>query len=174
MGKVIITELNYKNGYKDFYSAEHKYVNRENETFISKIKKRLLNDRLSFPLVSDFEEFSLEIIAAKQAKVIIFANFPADETYKRYRLESNKDATYYKATGYKKTFSNFKSILNINDNIDLYIITGASSYSLSDSQIKDLSMQHNIRIQRKKDWLCKSDSYQSLYEDYVYEILRNI
>ena len=148
---IIIADINTHKSYKDFYSGEHKYTDNSLDYIIDELIKHSDNN-LKISKVLDFEDLT-ELLNKNQDKQnIIFSNFPADNTYTRFKVDSKNGMNSYFPSGYSITFDNYKKILERFDNITLYIVTGASEESFSNNEVKALSKVGNITIKRKRNW----------------------
>ena len=164
---VIIADINKNKAYTDFYKGEHRFVDKSNEILRDKLKEKFPN--LIFHIAYTFEDIH-EIIKAEN-KYIILTNFPANNTYKRYKTDSKDNIVSYLADAYDTTIDNYKILTKSNANIDLYIITGASVELLKDTDVRSISDNHKITIQRKSDWMYQRIEYSVSLENYISNVL---
>lgn len=166
---IIIAELNKLNAYSDFYTGEHKYIDETEKVLCEKIQN--LYPNIKVDLAYKFEDINNLLNNNDNGKTLIISNFPANNTYKRYKTSTKDGVKTYMADGYNISEQNFKTLLKAKENIVLHIITGASESLISDKNIKSLSDKHRIAVKRKKDFIYKSSSYSELLEKYIIEII---
>jgi hypothetical protein len=150
--KVIIAEINTLNSYEDFYSKTRKYTSDDES-----IQKILLKtfESIDVSLVFDFDELGATIKDFENnSRILIFSNFPADNSYKRYKIinDSRHNKTYMLADGYDISKKNYKQLLTNNSNIELYVITGASESLLPKKDIITLVEGGLISYKNKGEW----------------------
>ena len=152
--KIIIAQINHYNSYEDFYSGAHKYVDVTYSRLAERLTKYLSEQNATNYNVVDvyyFEDLEDEIRKNKDSQIVIFSNFPANNTYKRYKLLEKDNEFGYIADAYNKTLEKYKTILQDNSNIKLHIITGASESLISNHEI--VSINKNIVVKRKAEWV---------------------
>ena len=171
--KVIIAEINKMNSYEDFYSKTRKYKDDSCNDTIGVLKDSFasIQNSIDFYCVYDFEEMkSLVDSFSEENKILVFSNFPPNNTYKRYKIinDSRHDRTYINADGYDITKNNYKKLLRNNINIELYVITGAPESLLSRIDVVTLIGGRKTSYANKADWPRFST------DDYTKYIIRKI
>ena len=167
--KIIIAELNRRNSYEDFYTGNHEYYTGWYKELIKDIKERLKNPDIDIYVVFTFDELKQKLDDNKFERCIVFSNFPGDNTYKRYKLETGRDGNqWHYSGGYDRTFYNYRKLLDDHFNLDLHIVTGAPKSMLFDSEVRLLSKYHKITIMHY------SDLEASPYMDYVDFLVKTV
>jgi len=148
---VIIAQINLRNSYEDFYSGDntpdHTYL------YLKESLKKHLSDRGQENIsVSDLYTFeNLEKIIKENPKnnIIIFSNFPPNNSYKRYKKEEVAGSFGSLADSYDRTVQKYKEIMQEYPNIQLHILTGAPAALISDQEITTISTTDRIFLTRK-------------------------
>jgi hypothetical protein len=164
---VIFAEINIKKAHYDFYSENRGYEGSTHEFVLDEVNEKLKDkgiETIEVLPVYDFDEMNDLLAKAKAENVYIFSNFPADVTYKRYKIEESDGNSYILADDYSKTSENYRIILLKYKHIQLHIITGASVKSVPDAKILGLSSSHVISVIRKNDPCLINGDY---YKNYV-------
>ena len=160
--KIVIAELNIKNSYEDFYSGTRKFYTEWHKELINGVQENMKDKEIEVSIVYDFKELEQKLEDNKFEKCIVLSNFPGNNTYKRYKLKSDKNGVRSSIPGgYERTFFMYRKLLDNNFNLDLHIVTGAPKSMLFDSEIRLLSKYHKITI------LHRSELKSSPYKNYV-------
>ncbi len=163
--RIIIADINKRNAYGDFYSGDHKFIDNSNELLRDNIKEKCTS--LKVIVAYSFNEIDDIIKNTLGEKTIVFSNFPANNTYRRYKTETKDGVTGYVADGYSITSRKYKNLLN--NNVELHIITGASENILSNEAIVSLFNENKIYVKRKSEWFNKKTDFMDNYESYILE-----
>ena len=145
MKTIIVADLN---NYNASYQNGEAYTNGIDEMVLQ--LKSIIRNKVFY--VKDFEELNSQLEKLKGQDVIFFSNFPANITFKRFEIFTSDKSNYYKADSYSLSFKLYSNIIEKYRNVELHIVTGASSESFTDTDIINMSNRSNIYIKRKRDW----------------------
>ena len=148
---VIIAQINLRNSYEDFYSGD----NTPDHTYLylkESLKKHLSDqgqENISVSDVYTFEKVDELIKATAGKKIIIFSNFPPNNSYKRFKKEEVGGSFGSLADSYDRTVQKYKEIMKDYPNIQLHIVTGAPEALISNQQIRTISDHDRIFLTRR-------------------------
>ncbi|MFC2111200.1 hypothetical protein ACFLQ5_01975 [Bacteroidota bacterium] len=170
--KIILADINNRNGYEDFYSGAHKFADNTLEEHTRDLKAYYEGKNHSITVNSayTFEHIEEFINSSEVERIVIFSNFPANNTFKRFKIDTILGEKFHKADAYTISFERFGEILKANKGVELHVVTGASKYMFEDNEVLSLSKEHLISVKRKADW--PSFSYNT-YDDYMKTIIES-
>jgi len=142
---IIVADLNNFNA---SYQNGEAYTSGLDEMVLQ--LKTIIRNKIFY--VNNFEELNNQLEKQKGQDVIIFSNFPANITFKRFEIFTSDKSNYYKADSYSLAFKHYSDIIEKYNKVELHIITGASNESFTDSYVMNMSNRSKAYIKRKRDW----------------------
>jgi len=162
--KIILAFINIKNSdqYKGDNKDSYENILTENIRYYVNLEPKR---KVTVIAAYNFTEIKQQLF--DDDRILIFSNFPPDNTFSKYETKEFKNGTGIIPDSYTNSINEFRTILSYNSGIELYITTGAPESVLKDDSVLSLSAMHKISILRKQDLAKKAGNTAEYYEKYI-------